>query len=177
MTSGGRRKRFSEEPSVAPRSRTALVMDQLLSRGPELSDAATGSSGSPRGWPSVGHLLHSTSASILEVHLACLVSTTPPGDHLSSQRILAEDQARILIRALDERGEDEAIARALEEPSNLDDVPDDDNDFLTYATALRRATGGQPDESPYLALARSAAKLAAEILGNRDSSTARRHPA
>jgi hypothetical protein len=176
MTSGGRRKRLSQEPTVAPRSRTASVMDQLLSRGPELGHAAADAAGSPRGWPSVGHVLHATSPSILEVHLACLVSRTP-ADHLSPQRILAEDHARILLRALDERGEDEAIARALEEPWNMGDVPDDDNDLITYASALRRATGGQPDESPYLALAHSAAKLAVEILGHRDSSTARRHPA
>jgi hypothetical protein len=176
MTSGGRRKRFSEEPTVGPRTRTALVMDQLLSRGSGLGNGDPEVAGSPAGWSSVGHVLHATSPSILEVHLACLVSRTP-GDHRSSHRILAEDQARILVRALDERGEDEAMARALEEPWNIDDVPGDDNDFITYASALRRATGGQPEESPYLALAHSAAKLAVEILGHRDSSTARRHPA
>jgi len=65
------------------------------------------------------------------------------------------------------------VARALVQPWTEHRVHDDDDALITYASALRRAAAGQPDDSPYVALAASAARVTAEILGRRDASTAR----
>jgi hypothetical protein len=176
MAIGGSKRRFEQE-SPGERSRTALVIDQLLSRGPMVGQASPGpdARSATRPWTSVGEVLRSSTPTILEGHLTWLAARTQRIDPLSPQRILLEDQIRILVRSLDERDEDDAITRALEQPWVADGVPDDGDGIITYATALRRASEGQPDDSPYVALARSAAMVAAEILGHRDSATTRRH--
>ncbi len=167
-------QRVNDDGHGGQRSRTAIVMDELLSRGPVIGQwrrpDATNAAGP---WVTIRHVLGTTSPSILEGHLTWLVAATGGHHHRSPALVLVDDQARILIRALDERDEDAVIARALEQPWAVDTVPDADEAVITYASALRRATGGQPDDSPYVALARSAALVAAEILGRRDSSTAR----
>jgi hypothetical protein len=103
-----------------------------------------------------------------------LVARTQHSGHLSSPRVLLEDQARVLIDALDERRENGAITQALSTFWNADDVPDDDGDIIGYATSLDSATAGQPDHSPYVALAKSAGTVVAEMLDGRGSSTRRR---
>jgi hypothetical protein len=106
------------------------------------------------------------------------VARTPSDDHLSPHRITTEDQARILIRALDEADEEDAVARALTRSWTVDAVVDDDEDededVVRYASDLGRVTEGQPDDSPYVALARSAAAIADEILDHRGTSMPRR---
>jgi len=187
MASGGERGSFGREPHiehrssdpdpVVPRSRTGLVIDQLLSRGPLLATACVPQSrgrGGPPPWSAISAVLGATSPSILEGHLTWLVARAQPGDHLSSLRVLAEDQARILIRALDERHEDDAIARAFEKSWAAADVPDDDDDIIAYVSDLTTVTAGQPDDSPYLGLARSAVVVAEEILDDRGASMAHR---
>jgi hypothetical protein len=199
MASGGKRESFGREPHiehrssdpdpVVPRSRTGLVIDQLLSRGPLLTTASSPDSlrnGGTEPWSAVSAVLGVTSPSILEGHLTWLVARAQPvdpvdhrdqqdrRDHPLSPRVLAEDQARILIRALDERNEDDAIARGLEQSWTAADVPDSDDDIIAYASDLTTVTTGQPDSSPFLGLARSAAVLAEEILADRGASVAQR---
>jgi hypothetical protein len=187
MASGGERGRFGREPHiehrsndpdpVVPRSRTGLVIDQLLSRGPLLTAASSpdGPDGDGRQpWSTVSAVLAATSSSILEGHLTWLADRANPVDHRSTLRALVEDQARILIRALDERHADDAIARALERPWAEADVPDNDDDITAYVSDLTAATTGQPDASPYVGLARSAVVVAEEILDHRGGSTAQR---
>jgi hypothetical protein len=180
MASGGHDTRWELDRQVVPRSRTGLIMDQLLSRGP-LADAerltlvtdATNGPSSPGSWASVAQILGAASASILEGHLTWLVALAPREDHLSAHRVLMEDQARILIRALDERHEDDVITRALEQPWTAEDVIDDDEDLIGYASDLNTTTSGQPHWSPYVALAHSAGKVVAEVLHHRNPSTGR----
>jgi hypothetical protein len=181
MASGGTKKRVGEGAQVEHRSRTGLVMDQLLSRGPHLGRPAAGGVGARGGadpWTAVSSVLRATSLSLLEGHLTWLVARTPSDDHLSPHRITTEDQARILIRALDEADEEDAVARALTRSWTVDAVVDDDEDededVVRYASDLGRVTEGQPDDSPYVALARSAAAIADEILDHRGTSMPRR---
>jgi hypothetical protein len=193
MASGGDRGRFGREPHiehrssdrdpVVPRSRTGLVIDQLLSRGPLLTTASSPDSlekGGTQPWSAVSVVLGATSPSILEGHLTWLVARAQPVNpggpvnHRSSLRALVEDQARILIRALDERHQDDAIARALETSWTAADVPDDNDDIIAYASDLTTVTTSQPDDSPYLGLARSAVVVAEEILDDRGASMAHR---
>jgi len=107
-------------------------------------------------------VLRATAPSILEGHLTWLVNATVPGDHGRRSGILTEDQARIPYPPLDERGEDDAITRALEPSWTVDAVHDDD-DVVTYVTALRTVTGNEPHDSPYVALARSASDFATDF--------------
>jgi hypothetical protein len=187
MASGGNRgssgraahieHRSSDPDPVVPRSRTGLVIDQLLSRGPLLTRGAPPDSlgrGGTQPWSAVTAVLGATSPSILEAHLTWLVARADPMDRLSPVRVLAEDQARILIRTLEERHEDDAIARALETSWTDADVPDSDDDIIAYASDLTTVTTGQPDDSPYLGLARSAVVVAEEILDDRGASMAHR---
>ncbi len=170
MASGGTKKRVGEGAHVEPRSRTGLVIDQLLSRGPLLGRPAAGADP----WTAVSPVLRATSPSLLEGHLTWLVARTPSEDHLSPHRIAIEDQTRILIRALDEGDGDDAVARALARSWAVDAVDDHDGDVVRYASDLGRVTEGQPDDSPYVALARSAAVIADEILDHRGTPMPRR---
>ncbi|HXQ44557.1 MAG TPA: hypothetical protein VN816_07945 [Acidimicrobiales bacterium] len=178
MASGGGKRRDDDTAPVDHGTRTGLVIDQLLSRGPVIGrQAAAGSArGADDPWAPVSSVLRSTAPSILEGHLTWLVNVTVPDELLSPQRVLTEDQARILIRALDEGGEDDAIARALEQSWTLETVHDD-HDVMAYASALGAVTGNQPDDSPYVALAHSAAAFAAGILDHRRSPVRRRRSA
>jgi hypothetical protein len=165
-------------PHLGTRSRTGLVIDQLLSRGPTagliaIADAKERHTNDP--WISVRRVFRSTTPSLLEAHLTWLVDRAERIGHLSPRRILVEDQVRILIRALEDGGEDDAITRSLEEPWSADAVPDGDDDIITYASALRRATESRHGSPPYVAVAQSAERMAAEILEGRRSSIKRRH--
>ncbi len=164
--------RVDDATPVGHRSRTGQVIDTLLSRGPVIG-RPSGARGGADPWASVSPVLRATAPSVVEGHLTWLVNATVPDDHLSPWRIAVEDQARILIRALDERSEDDAVTRALERSWTVDAVGDDD-DVATYVSALRAATRQQPQDSPYAALARSAGAFAAGILDHRRSSTRRR---
>lgn len=179
MASGGRGDGTGQEWHPGPRSRTSLVIDELLAR--DVADdasapAVTAQHGAePVAKTSIGDVLRRTTTTVLEMHLTWLVGRTQRNDHRSSQRILLQDQARILIAALDERGESEAIARALERPWIAVDVRDHDG-IGAYASDLMLATSGEPGYSPYVLLAHSAAKVAADVLDGRGSSTPRHSP-
>ncbi|MGH9018447.1 MAG: hypothetical protein ACRDY1_11925 [Acidimicrobiales bacterium] len=106
-----------------------------------------------------------TPVTVLEAHLTWLVDGVRGTDHRAPRRVTAEDQARILLHVLEERGEDEAVARGLEQrwqPSMLDD---DHPTVRAYAAALDRAAGGRRRCSPFVDLARSAAALSAGVVG------------
>jgi len=155
-------------------------MDELLSRGPVIGQwRRRGADATPAAgpWVTISHVLGTTAPSILEAHLTWLAARSQGHDHRSPQRVHTEDQARILIRALDERHEDDVISRALEQRWTADDVPDEDEEIERYASDLRRAISGQPDDSPFVALADSAERVTAEILDHRGTSTARRRSA
>ena len=177
MASGGSREHGGDGPEVGPRSRAGLVIDQLLSRGPTTRALAasevTGSEANDP-WTSVGRVLRITTPSLLEAHLAWLVARAAGTCHLSPRRFLVEDQARILISALEERDEDDAVSRALDDPWTPDDVPDDDDGITAYASALNDATASPTSPPLCVALARSAGNVATEILDHRNSSTRRR---
>jgi hypothetical protein len=190
MASGGSRVHSSRTTAPTPRSRTGLVIDQLLSRGPNPHPTAGGGRADATSgpWASVAPILRRTATAVLEGHLGWLVARAELHDPFSSERILLEDQVRILLRALEERGDDEAITRALERgttarpsPENdqtasdvpgsgdpgCDDPDIDEDDVLRYASDLSTATGRHLEASPYVALAGSAAQLADEILDHR----------
>jgi hypothetical protein len=167
MTSGEETTSPNGNRQDTARSRTAVVIDELLSRDPASWSAAPDGGTVPEQWSSVSPLLRDTAPSIVEGHLTWLVAGARGHDHLSSPRMLLEDQARILIRALDERDEDEAINRALDRSWAADAVADDDAGIVLYAWELSTRTAGQPPESPYAALAESAARMVAEILDHR----------
>jgi hypothetical protein len=174
MTSGEETTMSGGDRFVAPRSRTALVIDELLGRGPLTAPGAGGET-APEQWSSLSPVLRVTAPSILQGHLTWLATGAGAHDHLSSERILLEDQARILIRALDERDEDEAITGALEHRWAAADVVDDDAAIVLYAWELSTRAAGQPPGSPYAALADSAARVVAEVLDHR-AETGRRPP-
>src|SRR5580700_2275967 len=162
MANGGSSRAMGDERRGYRRSRTTVVIDHLLSRGPlsaALVTAATGGDDAET-WLSVFPVLHDTAPSILEGHLTWLVSRVDGDDHLSPSPVEVEDQTRILIRALEQRGEDDVVIRALEQSWNPGLVPDDDGDIAGYVSGLRSATADQPDASPFVALARSADHLA-----------------
>jgi hypothetical protein len=169
MTSGEETTRSGGDRSVAPRSRTALVIDELLSRGRRTgpAEAGTGGGTAPEQWSSISPVLRGTAPSILLGHLAWLATRARSHDHLSSERILLEDQARILIRALDERDEDEAVTWALDHRWAAADVVGDDAAIVLYAWELSTRTAGQLPGSPSAALADSAARVVAEVLDHR----------
>jgi len=144
-----------------------------LSLGPLAGGGVDGA----RPWTTVRHVLAATEPSILESHLSWLVARIGTDDHLSPRRILIEDQVRILVRALDERHEDDVISRALDGDGGDVESGNRDNELLTYATALRRATAGEPRHSPHVALAHSAARVAADILSQREDHAPRRQHA
>ncbi|HUY22928.1 MAG TPA: hypothetical protein VMV22_11400 [Acidimicrobiales bacterium] len=120
---------------------------------------------------SVKDVLQSTSLTILEAHLTWLCARTRLEGQLSPRRVLFEDQARVLIDALDERGALEVVTGSLQSLWIAEDVPDDDDDITTYASDLDMVTAGQPPYSPYVALAQSAAKVHAEIRNHRRSTS------
>jgi hypothetical protein len=181
MANGGSRKPVADEGRGHERSRTAVVIDHLLSRGPMTAtlvtaavDSDTADGAEP--WVSVFPVLRRTAPSILEGHLTWLVARVEGDDPRSSPAVVVEDQTRILIRALEHGGEDEdeIIIRALEQPWNAAIVSDDDEDIARYASDLRAATAGQPDTSPFVALALSADDMADELFDLRGSTLARR---
>jgi len=177
---------------IGYRSRTTTVIDQLLTRGP-MTAQVTGSTAARTvpatiteqdrsekntaapPYASVSPVLHGTAPSILEGHLTWLVARADADDHLSPHRIFWQDQTRILIRALEERAEDDVIIRALEQPWTSAVVSDDDADLDRYASELSRATAGQSHRSPYAALASSAGQMCGEILDHRRPVSPSRH--
>ena len=138
------------------------------------ADTAVGPAGAPT--PETVHeVLHDSPAAMVEAHLTWLVARTRREPQLSPQRVLFEDQSRILIDALEERGEHEAVIRTLQCAWYPDEVPEQDSEVAAYATRLAAVTAGQPGYSPYVALARSGARVSAEVLSSRglpDAATA-----
>jgi hypothetical protein len=112
---------------------------------------------------SVEDLLMEAPPSVLGRHLSWLVDQSHMVPQVSPRRTLIEDQAAILIGALDRRDHYRVVARALREPW-VDEPAEVDDDVVAYAGRLAMSTVGQPEYSPYVALARSAAKLAASVL-------------
>ncbi|HVC69109.1 MAG TPA: hypothetical protein VNC61_02475 [Acidimicrobiales bacterium] len=156
------------------------MIDHLLSREPSTAEERRTSGKADRRSPksastSVSAVLHQTSATVLGAHLAWLVARGQRTGQLSAQRVILEDQARVLIYALDERGEKDIMARSIGAFWNPDDVADDDDAILGYASALGLATADEPDHSPYVALAKSAGVATTEILDQRGASADRRH--
>lgn len=121
--------------------------------------------GAPVGDPSatmaaattVEALLLVTSGTLIGTHLWWLVDQCHRC-RLSPRRMLLEDQARLLIDALYQRGEYDLVARALEEPW-AGEFGDSRDEVTAYVEQLGRLTEGQPEYSPYAALASSAARV------------------
>jgi hypothetical protein len=143
--------------------RADLAADQGPNPG---GDRVPGTTAAPA---SVADVLRTTSPSIVEGHLTWLVHRTRREPQLSPQRVLYEDQSKILIDALEEQGAHDVVARTLGNLWIPDDVPDADDAVATYGAALGRVTSGQPGYSPYVALAQSAARYSAQILNHRRS--------
>ncbi len=127
-------------------------------------------------WPTVAAVLRRTAPSALAGHLSWLAARVTPDDHGSAHRVMTEDQIRIIVRALDEDGQHEAVTGALEQPWDPVTVVDGDDDLVAYASDLTVATSDQPGGSPAAALADSAAEFAAAVVAFRTAS-ARRRPA
>jgi hypothetical protein len=175
MTNGGSTP-VGDERRGRKRSRTTVVIDHLLSRGPLTAQLATGAADcdGAEPWVSVLRVLHHTAPSILEGHLTWLVAGDEDDHHRSCPSIAVEDQTRILIRALEGDALDEVVIRALEQPWDAGIVPDDDAAIARYASELRTVTADQPDASPFVALARSADHMADELFDLRGSDLAPR---
>jgi hypothetical protein len=176
MTTGETKKPVGPSLRGTARARTTAVIDQLLSRGPVIAPITWRPEGPTTAgwWTAVSPVLRRTTPSLLEGHLTWLVARAEGQDPRAPQRIALEDQARILIRALDEIDEDDAVTVALEQRWTVDDVTDSDDGVLVYAEDLRSQSAGQPAHSPYVALAGSAADMAEVILEHRGSPVATR---
>lgn len=116
---------------------------------------------------SVADVLTSTSVTILEAHLAWLCTLTRREPQISPRRVLFEDQARVVMDVLNERGDIDVVTGVLQNLWMAEDVPDADDDIVRYVSALDAVTAGQPEYSPYVALAQSAAQVHAEIRNHR----------
>jgi len=102
------------------------------------------------------------SPTVLGRHLSWLVDQSHMVPQTSERRTLIEDQAGILIGVLDRRGHYAVVVRALGEPWS--DTPQEaDDEVVAYAGRLALVTMGQPEYSPYVTLARNAAKVAAVV--------------
>jgi hypothetical protein len=176
MASGGTDKTMGRAQTAPSPSRTTRVIGALLSHGPGVSTYGTSVSADEASHR-ISVVLQRTVPSILEGHLTWLVSQTEGHDPLSPSRVVLEDQARILIGALDACEEDGAVTVALEQPWHAAQVSDDEQDLVTYASALTTATAGLPDDSPALGLARSATEVVTEVLSCRRSPMAPRRRA
>jgi hypothetical protein len=181
MVNGGGRQESGDAPRDPSRSRTTLVMDQLLSRGPLLSRSnseTTGGPGPPDPWASVSGVLLAADPRLVANHLAWLVFAVH-GEGSGSSSGQVEDQIRILVRALDERHQHDLLVEALDQtpPWTADAVTDDDETIIGYASDLTTATDGHPEDSPYVALAATAVHWATGILDHRGSSVAHRRRA
>lgn len=102
-------------------------------------------------------LLLATSSQVVETHLRWLVDQCHRC-RMSPRRTLLEDQARLLIDALYQRDEFELVSRALDEPW-ISEFDEQSKQFASYAEGLGHLTIGQPEYSPYAALAQSAAQV------------------
>jgi len=111
---------------------------------------------------SVENVLMEVSPKVLGRHLSWLVDQSHTVPQASERRTLIEDQAGILIGALDRRGHYDVVVRALREPW-VDAPLEADEDVVAYSGRLAMVTVGQPEYSPYVTLARNAAKVAAQI--------------
>ncbi|HTZ10506.1 MAG TPA: hypothetical protein VMB72_15640 [Acidimicrobiales bacterium] len=116
---------------------------------------------------SVGDVLQETPITVVEGHLTWLVARTRREPQLSPQRVLFEDQSKILIDALEVRGEHDVITRTIAGVWMAEDVTDDEERLAEYAAGLDGATAGQPRHSPYAALAQSAARFCTEVVKDR----------
>jgi hypothetical protein len=141
-------------PGWSP-SRTTRVIDELLSRGSD-GRPVNGDGGI------IGAILRATPAPVLEVHLTWLAAHGARQDLLAPTRSQVEDQARLLLRALDEAGADDAIARALEQGGTADGSVVTDDDLARYCAALTAPGAQRPDNGPAAALAVSAIIMADE---------------
>ena len=177
MVQGGGRDEGADQWDAAPRSRTALVMDHLLSRGPFLSRPTSVTTGRPAEsdpWAAVWPVLRAADETLVANHLSWLLSVGPgDGNRPSSSQL--EDQIRILVRALDERHEHDLLVEVLDEisPWAAGAVAQDDETLIAYGADLTVATDGQGEDSPYLTLAAGAVQWAALVLDHRSSSPAR----
>jgi len=122
---------------------------------------------------SVSEVLGSASLTILEAHLAWLCMLTRREPQISPRRVLFEDQARVLIDILDERDGLDIVTGVLQNLWIAEDVPDPDDDISRYVSSLDAVTAGQPEYSPYVALAQSAAQVQAEIRNHRGAPSLR----
>jgi len=111
---------------------------------------------------SVDNLLMEVSPTVLGRHLSWLVDQSHMVPQASERRILIEDQAGILIGVLDGRGHYGVVVQALGEPW-VDAPQGADEEFVAYAGRLAMLTMGHPEYSPYVTLARNAAKVAALV--------------
>ena len=116
----------------------------------------------------IDDLLGEVPPAVLGRHLAWIVDQSHAVPQVSPRRTLLADQAQILIDVLDRRDHYEVVAGALREPwTDVDGA--DEEAVAAYAGRLARSTVGQPDFSPYVSLARSAARFAASVMATRDT--------
>ncbi|HXW34562.1 MAG TPA: hypothetical protein VEJ87_08275 [Acidimicrobiales bacterium] len=115
----------------------------------------------------IADVLRSAPTTVVEGHLNWLVTQAHLRSDVSPSNTLLRTQARILITALDERGDFEAVQRALSEPWVPEDVPDEESKILDYVERLVEVSAGRPADSPQAALARSAERIAADIVSCR----------
>jgi hypothetical protein len=171
MTNGGSTP-VGDERRGRKRSRTTVVIDHLLSRGPLTAQLATGAADcdGAEPWVSVLRVLHHTAPSILEGHLTWLVAGDEDDHHRSCPSIAVEDQTRILIRALEGDALDEVVIRALEQPWDAGIVPDDDAAIARYASELRterRPHGGRTLRPPGLGPGAAPRRLSGSTVSRR----------
>jgi len=112
---------------------------------------------------SVRDVLSLTAVDVVGLHLEWLAAKARGQPQLSHQRVLYEDQAKILIDALVERNEHDVVLQALRNTWSPEDH-DGCHDLLDeYVADLDRVTAGEPAHSPYRNLAQSSARLGAAM--------------
>lgn len=115
----------------------------------------------------VTDVLRSTPTSVVQGHLNWLVTQAHVRSDTSPSSLLLRAQARILIGVLDERGEFDAVQRALTEPWVPEDIQSDEEGIVEYVERLAVIGKGRPTDSPHAALVRTAERIAADVASSR----------
>lgn len=112
---------------------------------------------------SVTDILSTTAPEVLGLHLEWLVTKARGQPQLSNQRVLFEDQSKILIDALAEREEHDLVLKALAHAWSREDHEEHRGPLVAYASELECVTAGEPVHSPYKSLAQSSRRLCGEL--------------
>ena len=119
---------------------------------------------------SVRDVLSLTEADVVGHHLEWLAAKARAHPQLSHQRVLYEDQARILIDALVERNEHDRVMESLRNTWAPEDHEGCRASLDEYVAELDRVTAREPIHSPYRNLAQSSARLGAAMKRYEDPS-------